>query len=237
MAGWKKSFLSSGAKIILIKHVLSSIPIHTMAAYDIPKCTIDRIDSILSNFLWGDKDGHKKHHWISWDKICHPFKEGGLGIRKLEDVMRALRMKMAWSYALNNTLWANFMNNKYGPLHNHNNNKKGPAFWMNIQKIWIFMQPNISWEVGYGRLNFWKDAWLPGGALGDHPASHIFSNQHPYVLLSVHDFLNPSRDVHFLNISDSFYDILKCADITLSQRPDKPIWNPNDDGSFTVKSA
>lgn len=41
-----------GGKITLIKHVLSSIPIHTMSALPVPKACIDSIHNILASFFW-----------------------------------------------------------------------------------------------------------------------------------------------------------------------------------------
>lgn len=52
MAGWKSRMLSSGAKLVLIKHVLVRMPLHLIAAFDPPK-SVERIESIFANFFLG----------------------------------------------------------------------------------------------------------------------------------------------------------------------------------------
>lgn len=55
MAGWKAKLLSTGRRIVLIKHVLQSLPIYSLAALDPPKTVINRINSICANFFYGVK--------------------------------------------------------------------------------------------------------------------------------------------------------------------------------------
>ena len=51
VAGWKSKLLSPDGKLILIKHVLSSMPIHVLSVFDVPKVVLKRIQSIMANFL------------------------------------------------------------------------------------------------------------------------------------------------------------------------------------------
>lgn len=37
LAGWRGRFLSIDSRVLLIKHVLAAIPLHVMAALDLPK--------------------------------------------------------------------------------------------------------------------------------------------------------------------------------------------------------
>lgn len=55
----------------------------------------------------------KATHWIAWDDICLPKKEGGLGLRSFFDVAKALFAKLWWKFKTSNTLWSNFVWNKY----------------------------------------------------------------------------------------------------------------------------
>lgn len=97
LAGWQAKLLSAGGKITLINSVLSSLPIYTLAVLPVPKATLRRIQSTFSNFLWGN-NGAKRHHWVKWEDISHPIKEGGLGVRNLSDVEDAMQSKLAWSF-------------------------------------------------------------------------------------------------------------------------------------------
>ena len=50
---WKSKLLSLGGKVILIKHVLSSIPIHLLSPTIIPSVVFLEIEQAYANSLWG----------------------------------------------------------------------------------------------------------------------------------------------------------------------------------------
>ncbi|XP_042958059.1 uncharacterized protein LOC122293578 [Carya illinoinensis] len=96
IVGWKMKLLSAGGRLILLRHVLSSMAIHLFAVLHVPKVVIKALNRILSSFFWGDSDGKGKKKWISWTHICRPPDEGGLGIRDFSDIQEALHWKLAW---------------------------------------------------------------------------------------------------------------------------------------------
>jgi len=53
---WQGKWLSSGARIVLIKHVLASIPIHLLAVLEPPKGVVAEIERIFARFLWGESE-------------------------------------------------------------------------------------------------------------------------------------------------------------------------------------
>ena len=79
-----------GNRLILLRHVLSSMAIHLFAVLHVPKVVIKALNKLLSSFFWGDSDGKGKKKWISWTHICRPPDEGGLGIRDFSDIQEAL---------------------------------------------------------------------------------------------------------------------------------------------------
>ncbi|VFQ87851.1 unnamed protein product [Cuscuta campestris] len=86
---WYSRTLNPMSRLILIKHVLSAIPLHTMAVQDLPKSVITSIQISLANFFWGSNMGKNKRHWAKWTRICKPTGEGGIGTRSLEDIQKA----------------------------------------------------------------------------------------------------------------------------------------------------
>ncbi|KAK4707107.1 hypothetical protein R3W88_033321 [Solanum pinnatisectum] len=62
ICGWQGKILSFEGKITLIKHVLQSMPIHTMFAISPPNTTIKYIESIIADFFWGRDQGKRKYH-------------------------------------------------------------------------------------------------------------------------------------------------------------------------------
>lgn len=49
---WKARLLSFSGRLTLVKAVLSSIPIYTLASAFVPKGTIKRVEQIICNLLW-----------------------------------------------------------------------------------------------------------------------------------------------------------------------------------------
>ncbi|VFQ93921.1 unnamed protein product [Cuscuta campestris] len=110
---WYSKELNPMSRLILIKHVLSVIPLHTLAVQDLPKSIINIIQGKLANFFWGTKLGKSKHHWAKWTALCKPTGEGGLGLRSLEDLQKACALKLWWKVINANSLWSNFVKDKY----------------------------------------------------------------------------------------------------------------------------
>ncbi|XP_043705536.1 uncharacterized protein LOC122655405 [Telopea speciosissima] len=109
VAGWQRRTLFSGGRVVLLKHVLAAMSIHVVSSLDIPTTIQRKFNGIYSDFLWGQSEWGKRHHWVSWSKVCAPVAEGGLGIRNLEDMTRALRLKGLWRAMTGKSLWCKFL--------------------------------------------------------------------------------------------------------------------------------
>ncbi|VFQ65925.1 unnamed protein product [Cuscuta campestris] len=110
---WYSKTLNQSGRLILIKHVLSSIPLHLIAAHTLPKSVITKLHSMMANFFWGTSSGNNKYHWTKWEDICKPKEEGGLGVRDIRDIQDAYSIKMWWNFRFHNNKWAQFMRKKY----------------------------------------------------------------------------------------------------------------------------
>ncbi|KAK3200498.1 hypothetical protein Dsin_023913 [Dipteronia sinensis] len=92
LAPWKSKFLSKGGILVLIKAVLSSIPIFYMSAFNMPVGVAQKIERIQQ------------------EKI-----KGGLGIGRMLDKNRGLLAKWIWRFGCEeNTLWKRVLCAKYG---------------------------------------------------------------------------------------------------------------------------
>ena len=65
MKGWKERTLSKAGKVVLIKSVAQAISNYIMGYCLLPRELCNKIESMISNFWWGSKDGEKKIHWTS----------------------------------------------------------------------------------------------------------------------------------------------------------------------------
>ncbi|VFQ67311.1 unnamed protein product [Cuscuta campestris] len=87
---------TSSGRYVLIKHVLSAIPMHTLLVQDLPKSVITSLNKMMANFLWGSRETKNKHHWRKWADLCYSLEERGLGFKSIEDLQAAAALQMWW---------------------------------------------------------------------------------------------------------------------------------------------
>lgn len=93
-------------------------------------------DSFLENNMDSDNN-HGSLSLVSWDKICKPKCEGGLGIRKFQDVNAAIIVKLRWKVLKDpDNLWVRVVSAKYLTRNNFlevrktgNASMGGSIFW------------------------------------------------------------------------------------------------------------
>ena len=90
---WSTKLLSFGGKLVLARHVLASLPMYLLQVLNPPKVVLTRLGEICNSFLW-DHKGERCIHWSSWDKLCFPIDEGGMGFRSFKDMARAFAAKL-----------------------------------------------------------------------------------------------------------------------------------------------
>ena len=102
---------------MLIKVVLSSIPIYQCSILLALKGSIALIENILRNFLWnGGKQSRKKLPLVSWEKISKPLLEGGLQLRDLRTQNLAIGAKLLWNMLDPKPSWCSrVLKSKYFP--------------------------------------------------------------------------------------------------------------------------
>jgi len=112
---WKGRVLSMVGRIILIKSVISSIPLFYVSLYKLPTLMLKKIVKLQRNFLWGWDSEGIKITWISSEKVCKPRKTGDLGILDLRLFNVALLGKWIWHLRSNKgSLWKEIPESKYG---------------------------------------------------------------------------------------------------------------------------
>lgn len=114
LAGWKRTHFSHADRIIMINHVLGLIPPYYMATSLIPKKVLQKLTITMKNFWWGHSKDVQKPHFINWKRFEQPKEVGGLGVRTLQHINKAMIAKLIWKLLENDTcLWCQLMRAKY----------------------------------------------------------------------------------------------------------------------------
>lgn len=112
-SAWMGKLMSLQGRVILVRHVLSSMFLHSMAIFRWPHLVIKEAERLLRNFLWSGDPTKRKLICVSWVKTTKPLSEGGLGIRRLKDINKAILMKLAFDFLAKEGELAIFLRNKY----------------------------------------------------------------------------------------------------------------------------
>lgn len=98
LLGWKAALLDKSGRLILIKVVLTRIPLYLLIAMDTPRWMIRAIDKLCRGFLWcGRCDAKGGHCPIAWECVARPIHLGGLGIHNLTIMSWTPRMQWLWT--------------------------------------------------------------------------------------------------------------------------------------------
>ncbi|RVW15857.1 putative ribonuclease H protein [Vitis vinifera] len=86
-------------RITLIKSTMASIPIYQMSLFRMPNIVVRRLEKLQRDFLWGGGNMERKAHLVKWEIVCGDKGRGGLGLRRLGLMNKALLGKWIWRYA------------------------------------------------------------------------------------------------------------------------------------------
>lgn len=141
---------------------------------------VKKIEKAQRDFLWGKERGKIGPHLVAWEEIYKPKRNGGLGIRRIQEVNIALLSKWLWrSGNEHDNLWRQVIASKYGlvnawetksPTSSH-----GVICWKGIMWLMEGFKTAIWVEVGNGRnTSFWTDTWCSNQPLCVE-APHIYA--------------------------------------------------------------
>jgi hypothetical protein len=66
---WGDSLLAQSAREILIKAIAQAIPTYVMGVFKLPASLWEELTKLVHDYWWGAKQGKRKTHWLSWDKL------------------------------------------------------------------------------------------------------------------------------------------------------------------------
>ncbi|XP_026397133.1 uncharacterized protein LOC113291861 [Papaver somniferum] len=200
-AGWKGKLLYFQARLVLIKSVISSYVIHSMAVYKWPCSIIKKVERAIRNFLWSGDAEKRKHFTVLYDSLCCSRREGGLGIPRLLDVTKDMLMKLWISIRDSDKTWARFLSAKY--LKNNGNMidyKLGYSVFPEIRLVYNFVQKHTRAIIGDGASTYlFFDNWcdnLPVIAGGEDYKIWDLDKKGIFYVKSAKAALKDGADVH-----------------------------------------
>ncbi|KAL2526355.1 Uncharacterized protein Adt_11409 [Abeliophyllum distichum] len=236
ISGWASRLLSPGGRITLIRSVLSSLPLYLLQILKPPKAVLKKLESIFARFLWDSKDHTHRLHWKRWKDLCLPTEEGGLGFRRLQDLVDTFSLKLWWLFRSQRSLWAQFLRGKYcqgtHPILATVPYYASPV-WRRLKLIGPQAESYIAWKLGRGHIFFWHDCWMGDTTLADQ------FPQLPHSFIQVHDF--------FDDIGWNIDRLIQIVLLTMAEQirsipitphvDDQIVWTDTSDSRFVTKSA
>lgn len=233
LAGWKTKLISQASRVILIKSVLSSLPVYHLSYFALTEAEAKKCDSIVANFFWGHQDNSNPPHMIAWDKICQPKKLGGLGIRKFKAFNNTLLGRQAWRIIHNpKALLSQIYRSKYCTDTKNltfRANSQATPFARQICKQIEVVLKKCFWRVGNGQnIQLGSQLWYK--PIDD-------SHNETYVA----DLITDSRRWNSNMVSTLFDEntarqIMRIP-ISHTNQPDSIIWTRDPKGIYSVKNA
>ena len=174
---WKNKFLSFAGRLQLVQSVLSSMHVYWASVFISPSRVMLDIEQLMRGFLWCQGNMCKGKAKVSWEVVCLPKQEGGLGIRRLEAFNAALIAAHIWSILTSKeSLWVKWIHaNKlrgrnFWDIPFHGNMSWG---WRKILQVRPLIRQFIWHRLGDGNVaSVWFDRW---SALS--PLANIVSNR------------------------------------------------------------
>jgi hypothetical protein len=197
---------------------------------------------MICKFWWGSTTDQKKIHWVSWQKLCHTKKKGGMGFRSLKAFNEALLAKQGWRLFTNpDSLVAQVLKAKYYPnCHFLKAKHKNQSSYTSrsIQHASWVLKRGCYWTIGNEEsIDPWEDKWLhqrgnvdswstkPETSTISKVSDLMEDNSNGWNEQVIHQNFIPSKAQIFLQIP-----------IMDKTQPDMLTWDGTWDGNYTVKA-
>ncbi|XP_019152396.1 PREDICTED: uncharacterized protein LOC109149189 [Ipomoea nil] len=245
LEGWKTRFLSLAGRQVLTQSVLNAIPSYAMQTMFLPKGVCDAIDKTTRNFLWGGDGTKRKTSLVNWDTVTLPKEEGGLGIKSMRNMNLALLAKLGWRILKDGTnTWSQILSCKYmkaeRSMDRMKRKRNDSNIWKGICAAVPILERGMMKVVMNGKnTSFWEDRWIGDESLqsfligpmqrdaGNIKVAEIWDGRGRWDWDAIDIGLHPDKRA----------ELAARVIINDEQRVDSMGWSPNEDKSFSTRSA
>uniref|UniRef100_A0A452XJ19 Reverse transcriptase zinc-binding domain-containing protein n=1 Tax=Aegilops tauschii subsp. strangulata TaxID=200361 RepID=A0A452XJ19_AEGTS len=148
---WKAWLMNRAGRLALVKFFLCTIPVHQRVAFAPSKKRLQQLEKIQRGFLWaGRAITNGGHCHVNWHHASRPLALGSLGVRDVERVGLALRLRWLWlSRTDEGRAWQGL-----------------DLQFSSNERTLFFASTYMTIGNGMNAL-FWEDRWLNGHSVGE----------------------------------------------------------------------
>jgi hypothetical protein len=209
------------------------------------KTFVEKINTIIRRFWWAgvqEENASNPIAYRSWDDICQPKENGGLGIRDLYIVNKTLIIHSAWNVATDKNLFLTvILKAKY--YHDKSfwtATNEGPKsiFWSSILQVKKQLCSNSIYQIQAGNSSIWSAPWCPiWESIHDHLLLLVTTNP---LLAKVFDLWIPGTNSWNIDLLSNTFSAQANQIITTIQpiptdQPDILRWMPAKNGIYSTK--
>jgi hypothetical protein len=70
------------------------------------------VEKNIRNFIWSGDVDKRKLVTTSWKKVCRPLAQGGLNLKSLSNLNKAVNLKLCWSLVNSQAAWAKLLKDR-----------------------------------------------------------------------------------------------------------------------------
>ena len=196
----------------------------------------------IRKFWWGERGSQRKIHWKSWEVLCKPKEEGGMGFKDLVRFNEAMLAKQIWRLQTDrNSLMFKVFSTKYFPTGSvlEAKSKKGSYAWQSILKARHVIEKGMLWRVSDGsQIRVFEDSWIPG-CLPTKAVPRTLECKDDSTVSSLIDQTTMEWNGQLIDQKISPYLAQRIKAIPLCRTPqeDCTVWPQSRDGNYSIKTG
>ncbi|XP_021844939.1 uncharacterized protein [Spinacia oleracea] len=244
LCSWQLSKLSQAGKLILINGILVAMASHVLSIYMMPKYVLKRINSLLLRFFWSSSMSSRPIYWRKADVIQQHKADGGLGVRNIENLNKALLFKQAWRMHSNpSSLMAQIFSSKYQSSW-FENSKNGiiphSVSWgaRSIMRSVGDLSSGLRRVVGDGRqTHITEDVWATSTRLSFKQQGSIDPTRPVWVANLISENRSWKASEIWRHFDPPSARIILATYIPKVEMPDSWDWWPEKQGNYFIRSG